>query len=216
MRPVENCTADLEPQPQPSVDYLARLAFHSFKHAQAKPHLQTLMYDYIKTIRPDWLINDDLMQEVHARTLKYVAAYLDKAIPAGLHTEVDANDPKKREIQVEGNVAAMQRSFNNPQIPDARQQLFMITHTIIDRDYRFLENGRMPFFVQFGVLGKSTGMSEYDSLYRDIVSTVQNPAGIRFRGDLTEKAGHLVGTWNKKNPDKAVRFPLPELPTRNA
>lgn len=190
----------------PTAEYLAALNFYSYKFSQGDPEeFQILIFNYLKSLHPTWNISDSVWEKAHSLVSDQIQTGLPKSIAQGEHRPAPRfSTPEMRQFEIDTNFDSMRSSFELEGI-DGSSTISAIGSLMIDKDTKYLVQGRVPQFIQHGLLEQPTGFSEYDFMFKDVVEAIKNPKGHRFKGDPRSRGEHLMKLLDKYHPETAKK-----------
>lgn len=182
-------TKNPEMQNQLAPEYAARFLFHSFRHSQGYPSIQTHIFEYAHIIRPGWKIPKEEEKTILEISKKMILSFIgqDGKHKTGivLHQALPSTN---QDGQIEGQLDEMRKAFSEQTNLYSDWKDIITAHIVRDivvRDQDFLtkENGRerspghsekplmdpwQSFIVHFGLNRNPTGIAEFDEMYADV------------------------------------------------
>jgi hypothetical protein len=196
--------------------------------SQGDPHLQHCLYRYLHAICPDWRVSEE-MKIALQRQIQPVRTISEQ----GMHTT--AYDPQDIINNLEAETNAMQLIFNGPGLLHSALGPLIgeIITGIVVRDYKYLvEDGARPrgeehhlhhllqhtafynpmkdpylsHFCYFGVLGKGTGMPEFNQMFDEIRQHITGRSALfenlmTPQSSLARKLPLVIEAYNRKHCD---------------
>lgn len=191
---------------RPTPEYLSRLHFTAYGLTRGSNEAMENIGFYIRFLHPDWNISEVDFERFREIFKKQSDQYLHAAVPKGFHSS-DPNviDPVRRARLVGQNLDIWKIGFSTQ--PSNVYPLH-IGISIIEKDQKYILQGKQSLLVEHGIRGKSTGIVEYDCMFQDIMHQITRPSGLRFKGNLTDKATFLIENYNSLYPNNPTRLNL--------
>jgi hypothetical protein len=196
--------------------------------SQGDPYLQHCLYRYLHAVCPDWRVSEE-MKIALQRQIQPVR----KITEQGMHTT--AYDPQDIINNLEAETNAMQLIFNGPGLLHSAigPLIGEILTAIVARDYKYLvEDGARPkgeehylhhllqytslynpmkdpylsHFCYFGILGKGTGIPEFNQMFDEIRQHVTGGSALfenllLLQSSLARKLPLVIEAYNRKHCD---------------
>lgn len=228
---MEEQTEPKKPEIQQNLtpEYAALLFFHSFRHSQGIPALQTEIFKYVHLIRPAWRITSEDRPKIEEISTRKIDSFLGKQATTKhgvvAHRIISHSTEKVINVELED----MRDAFNGdyiviPWIPGAKNRLVkQIAKYIItsDLDYCKRQYGRernpsysekplldpwLSFVIHFGINKNSTNIAEFDQMYADIRKVILSGKVMNLKDRTQTKFAQLLEIYQQKHPNILINW----------
>lgn len=234
--------SSLESGQQPCVAEYVKILLLSFQHSQGNNFLQKRFFEYIHLCHPEWKVDDFLRQQLLINSQEPLLDYLmteGESDPFSPTSEVSDKSKEFAHGKLNSSLDNMQRYLNGTEL---REKTDLLEHTavlMLLQDWSFLRKGKpgsfikstevllnanietdpwFSHFIYYGLLDHTTGLTDFDQMYREAAAVVVNSLEVKkyldpehidprdFLLGMYRDLHHVIKVFYQKHPDQ----PMPD------
>ncbi len=185
-------------------EYAKKIFISSFRFSQGEPLLQQDIFAYLHGIRPSWRIDAKMKRRLLTSSLGVIRKIVPtrETIDTVKFPHPVVNEEKQVSLQGEtrNRLNDMQDALKSVMIPNAALLVAKITEKMIAKDIKFLKQDRpLSYICQYGIRGHSTGIEEYDMLFKEINAYIFET--LKY---VESPLYELIDLYNARNPDNKI------------